>query len=69
MNRAWGSSPSGSRRAWMLVPQMMADLRMPVAAEEFGILDALDAAGIAAMAPRRRRVSLWPPARATAARR
>lgn len=34
-----------------VVPQMMADLRMPVAAEEFGILDALDAAGIAAMAP------------------
>ncbi|SPA44398.1 AroM family protein [Cupriavidus taiwanensis] len=34
-----------------VVPQMLADLGLPVAAEEFGILDDLDADQIAALAP------------------
>ncbi|MCY1225280.1 hypothetical protein D3C81_943150 [compost metagenome] len=34
-----------------VVPQMLADLGLPVAAEEFGILDHLDADQIAALAP------------------
>ncbi|WP_427310037.1 AroM family protein [Cupriavidus sp. H39] len=34
-----------------VVPQMLADLGLPVAVEEFGILDELDAAQIAALAP------------------
>ncbi|MBP0618497.1 AroM family protein [Cupriavidus consociatus] len=34
-----------------VVPQMLADLGLPVAAEEFGILDGLDANAIAALAP------------------
>ncbi|MEM5278400.1 AroM family protein [Cupriavidus taiwanensis] len=34
-----------------VVPQMLADLGLPVAAEEFGILDDLDADAIAALAP------------------
>ncbi|BDB24645.1 hypothetical protein Tamer19_18380 [Cupriavidus sp. TA19] len=36
-----------------VVPQMLADLGLPVAAEEFGILDDLDADQIAALAPAR----------------
>ncbi|MFJ4289640.1 AroM family protein [Cupriavidus sp. NPDC089707] len=34
-----------------IVPQMLADLGLPVAAEEFGILDNLDVDAIAALAP------------------
>ncbi|QEZ47009.1 AroM family protein [Cupriavidus oxalaticus] len=34
-----------------VVPQMLADLGLPVAAQEFGILDDLDADAIAALAP------------------
>ncbi|TDF63727.1 AroM family protein [Cupriavidus sp. L7L] len=37
-----------------VVPQMLADLGLPVAAEEFGILDDLEAGQIAALAPTER---------------